>query len=285
MQTMAVIKKDMEFTRGLSSLIEVLKNIAVSQYRTLEHKLSTFDKLKKTVEGYFEFVDFSKVSHAFIKPTNKNQVVVAVTSDSGLLGGLNMQVISTAVAQLKNNPGQLVVIGGCGKMYAIESGMPYVAFPGIKDEDRLAQALQLRDYLHGGALKGEFGLLKVIYPHPVSFTMQRVEVVPFFPFALDNLIKQQKETTIKAEKDIIFESDINDVVEYLLYLWMGQRLYEIFGLSRLAEFAARFVHLEDSLRRLKEMEGKLKLKYFRVRHEIIDQSMRELFSARLLYSS
>lgn len=282
MQTMAVIKKDMEFTRGLSSLIEVLKNIAVSQYRSLEHKLSIFDKFMKTVDGYFEFVDFSKVSHPFIKPTNKFQVVVAVTSDSGLLGGLNMQVISTAVAQLKNNPGQLVVIGGCGKMYASESGVPYVAFPGIKDEDRLAQALQLRDYLHRRALKGEFGLLKVIYPHPVSFTMQRVEVVPFFPFAPAHLGQQQWQATTGAGKDIIFESDINDIVGYLLYLWMGQRLYGIFGLSRLAEFAARFVHLEDSLRRLKEMEGKLKLKYFRVRHEIIDQSMRELFSARLL---
>lgn len=282
MLTMAVIKKDMEFTRGLSSLIEVLKNIAVSQYRSLEHKLSIFDKFTKTVDGYFEFVDFSKVSHPFITPINKFQAVVAVTSDSGLLGGLNMQVISTAVAQLKNNPGQLIVVGACGKMYASESGVPYVAFPGIKDEDRLSQALQLRDYLYRRALEGKFGLLKVVYPHPVSFTLQRVEVVPFFPFAPSFVGKQPGQTTTEAIKDVIFESSISDIVEYLLYLWMGQRLCGIFGLSRLAEFAARFVHLEDSLRRLKEMEGKLKLKYFRVRHEIIDQSMRELFSARLL---
>jgi ATP synthase F1 gamma subunit len=285
MQTMSVIKKDLDFNRGLSSLIEVLKNIAVSQYRSLERKLKIFDKFMKTVEGYFEFVDFSKVAHPFISPINTFQVVVAVTSDSGLLGGLNMQVISTAVAQLGNNPGQLVVIGGCGKMYASEYGVPYVAFPGIKDEDRLAQALQLRDYLYQRALAGEFGLLKVVYPHPVSFTVQRVEVVPFFPFAPALVGQQQGKAVTEMVKSVILESDISDIVEYLLYLWMGQKLYEIFGLSRLAEFAARFVHLEDSLRRLKEMDGKLKLKYFRVRHEIIDQSMRELFSSRLIYSS
>jgi ATP synthase F1 gamma subunit len=278
---MAVIKKDMEFTRGLSSLIEVLKNIAVSQYRSLEHKINIFDKFMKTVESYFEFVDFSKAAHPFITPINKFQVVVAVTSDSGLLGGLNMQVITTAVAQLEKNPGQLVVIGGCGKMYASESGVPYVAFPGIRDEDRLSQALQLRDYLYTRALEGKFGLLKVVYPHPVSFTLQRVEVVPFLPFA-PALVGQHRQAITEVVEDVIFESSISDIVEYLLYLWMGQKLYGIFGLSRLAEFAARFVHLEDSLRRLKEMESKLKLKYFRVRHEIIDQSMRELFSARLL---
>ena len=286
MQTMAVIKKDMEFNRGLSSLIEVLKNIAVSQYRSLEHKFGGFDKFMQAIESYFEFIDFAQVRHPFLTPTNNNQVIVVVTSDSGLLGGLNMQVVSRALAELGSNPGQLVVVGDRGKMYARESGVPFVAYPGINDEDRLLQAFQLRDYLFREALRGKFGLLKVIYPHPVSFTVQRVEMVNFFPFLPEFLAaKQQDPAKAGVIANVIFESKISDIVEYLIYLWMGQRLYDIFGLSRLSEFAARYVHLEDSLRRLKEMDGKLKLQYFRVRHEIIDQSMRELFSARLLYNS
>ncbi|MFH0918335.1 MAG: FoF1 ATP synthase subunit gamma [Candidatus Omnitrophota bacterium] len=286
MQTMAVIKKDMDFNRGLSSLIEVLKNIAVSQYRSLEHKFGGFDKFMRAVESYFEFIDFSQVRHPFLTPTNTQQVIVVVTSDSGLLGGLNMQVVSRALAELANNPGQLVVIGERGKMYARESGLPYVAFPGVNDEERLAQAFQLRDYLFKNALGGKFGLLKVVYPHPVSFTVQRVESVTFFPFLPDFLtVQKQNSDKAKVAENVIFESKLGDIVEYLVYLWMGQKLYDIFGLSRLSEFAARYVHLEDSLRRLKEMDAKLKLQYFRIRHEIIDQSMRELFSARLLYNA
>jgi ATP synthase F1 gamma subunit len=286
MQTMAVIKKDMEFNSGLSSLIEVLKNIAVSQFRSLEHKFGGFDKFMQAVESYFEFIDFSQVQHPFLKPTNQAQVIVVVTSDGGLLGGLNMQVVSRALAELGNNPGQLVVVGERGKMYAQESGVPFTAFPGVNDEDRLPQAFQLRDYLFRNALRGKFGLLKVVYPHPVSFTVQKVEVVTFFPFLPEFLVaKQQGLDKLAVMQNVIFESKLSDIVEYLVYLWMGQRIYDIFGLSRLSEFAARYVHLEDSLRRLKEMDGKLKLQYFRVRHEIIDQSMRELFSARLLYNS
>ena len=286
MQTMAVIKKDMEFNHGLSSLIEVLKNIAVSQFRSLEHKFNAFDKLMRSIESYFEFIDFAQVRHPFLTPTNKNQVIVVVTSDSGLLGGLNMQVVSGALAELGNNPGELVVVGERGKMYARESGVPFVAYPGINDEERLPQAFQLRDYLFRNALRGKFGLLKVVYPHPVSFTVQRVETVTFFPFLPDFwAAKQQDPDTARVIQNVIFESKLGDIIEYLIYLWMGQRLYDIFGLSRLSEFAARYVHLEDSLRRLKEMDGKLKLQYFRVRHEIIDQSMRELFSARLLYNA
>ncbi|MDP3042445.1 MAG: FoF1 ATP synthase subunit gamma [Candidatus Omnitrophota bacterium] len=286
MQTMAVIKKDMDFNRGLSSLIEVLKNIAVSQYRSLEHKFGGFDKFMQAVESYFEFIDFAQVQHPFLTPTNKTQAIVMVTSDSGLLGGLNMQVASRALTEMENNPGQLVVVGERGKMYARESGLPFTAYPGINDEQRLLQAFQLRDYLFKNALGGKFGLLKVVYPHPVSFTLQRVESVTFFPFLPDFLSAKQKSTPkSRLMQNVIFESKLSDIVEYLVYLWMGQRLYDIFGLSRLSEFAARYVHLEDSLRRLKEMDKKLKLQYFRVRHEIIDQSMRELFSARLLYNA
>jgi ATP synthase F1 gamma subunit len=286
MQTMAVIKKDMEFNHGLSSLIEVLKNIAVSQYRSLEHKFGGFDKFMRAVESYFEFIDLSLVRHPFLAPTNKKQVIVVVTSDSGLLGGLNMQVVSRALAEMESNPGELVVVGERGKMYAKESGVSFVAYPGINDEDRLTQAFQLRDYLFRNALRGKFGLLKVVYPHPVSFTVQKVECVNFLPFSPEFLTAKPKNSDkLAIMQKVIFESKIGDIVEYLVYLWMGQRLFDIFGLSRLSEFAARYVHLEDSLRRLKEMDGKLKLQYFRVRHEIIDQSMRELFSARLLYNS
>jgi F0F1-type ATP synthase gamma subunit len=85
--------------------------------------------------------------------------------------------------------------------------------------------------------------------------------------------------------DIILESRIEDILEYLTYILMGQRLYEIFGLSRLAEFSARFVHLEESNQKLKEVDKKTRLEYFRVRHELIDRNMRELFAARLLYAS
>jgi len=284
MQTLAIIKKDLEFNRGLSSLIEVLKNIAVSQYRSLEQKLKSFDLFMNSVESYFEFVDFSISKHPFLSPVNKNILIVAVTSDSGFLGGLNMQVVSSAVAELEANPGQLVVVGERGKMYVRESGIQFAAFPGITDEGRLFQALQLRDYIYAQVREGKFGFLKVVYPHPESFTVQRIEVVPFLPF-LPLARTPQEQTAAQMVKDVIFESELDDIIEYLAYLWMGQKIYEIFGLSRLAEFAARYVHLEDSLRRLKEIDSKLKLQYFRVRHEIIDQNMRELFSARLLYNS
>ena len=281
MKTLATLKKDLEFNKGLSSLIEVLKAIAVSQYHILEQKLKTYERLLVGIENFFEFVDVPAVAHPFLNPKNKVQGVVAVTSDSGLLGSLNMQVINAALLELEKIPGKLIVIGERGKNYVRDTSVPFVSFPGIIDEERIVQALQMRDYLVAEALKGTFDYLKVVYPKPISFTVQRIEVVPFLPFV--PTLKPQAQGEFIPE--VSLESELPDILEYLVYLWMGQKLYEIFGYARMSEFASRFVHLEESAQKLKELDTKTRLEYFRVRHELVDRNMRELFAARLLFSS
>lgn len=283
MKTLSTLKKDLEFNRGLSSLIEALKNIAVAQYRILEQRLKFYERLPQAIEGFFDLIDINRVDHPFVTPGQKPLGVVAVTSDTGLLGGLNMQIINRALNELTKAPGTLMVIGERGKSYLKETKVPFVAFSGVRDEERFEQAMQLKDYLVQAVLKGSFGHLKVVYARPISFTVQHVEVAAFLPY----VPQAPGEQGVRPEflPQVIVESELADMVEYLVSVWIGQRLYEIFGLSRLAEFAARFVHLEESHQKLKEMDGKIRMEYFRVRHELIDRNMRELFAARIMYGS
>jgi len=274
MKNLASLKKDLEFNRSLSELIEVLKNIAVSQFRSLEQRVSSFDKFFFIVEDFFNSLIPLKPEHPFLKPHNHKQLLVAITSDSGLLGGLNMEVINSALRELESSSGRLIVVGERGKMYLKEKNVPFVFFEGIKEEKRYTQAMQLRDYLMK-EIKS-FGYLKIVYPHPVSFTVQKIVTLTLIPLA---------NVSAGVKGDFILESEIEDIFDYLVYVWLGRKIYEIFGFSRLAEFSARFVHLEASLQKLKEMNKKIQLQYFRIRHEIIDRNMRELFSARSLYAS
>jgi F0F1-type ATP synthase, gamma subunit len=157
--------------------------------------------------------------------------------------------------------------------------MVFANFPGVIDEQRLEQSLQLRDYLSSSVLKGQLGKISIVFPRALSFTSQRIEVVQVLPFIPD----ADKQPTNIGMSDIVFESELGHIVEYLVYLWLGQKIFEIFGMSRLAEQAARFMHLENCNERIKDLDKKLRFQYFRTRHEIIDQNMRELFAARLLH--
>jgi ATP synthase F1 gamma subunit len=282
MKTISTIKKDLEFNIGLSSLIEVLKNIAVSQYHALENRMKDYDTLLNAIKSFFELVDPRQAKHPFLIPRGPTQIVLAVTSDSGLLGGLNMQVINAALQELEKMPGRLVVVGDRGKAYARETKLPFVSFGGIKEEEQYSQVKQLRDYLVDSFLKESTGYLKVVFPRPISFIVQKAEVVNVLPF---HQAGEEGPSPQASMPDVILDSRPEDIIEYLVYLWMGQKLNQISVLSRLAEFAARFIHLEGSSQRLKDMDKTLRLQYFRVRHELIDRNMRELFATRLLYAN
>lgn len=287
MKTLISIKKDMEANAGLSLLIETLKTIAISQYYAAQKKriqLGIFTKFFRSVESFVEDINLDGINHFFTNPKGRAQAIVAITSDAGFLGGLNMKVVNAALQEAGKMhpsgtlPTTIIIVGERGEMYVRGTGFPAVSFPGIQDEEIYSQAGQLRDYIYQKALAGEFGTVKVVYPRTVSLGVQSIEMVSFLPFQPANV----KQADPDVRTDMILESRPEDIIEYLVYLWMGMKLYDIFELSRLAEFSARYFHLEESGEKLKEEDKKTKLQYFRIRHELADRAIRELVAGRFV---
>lgn len=279
MRLLSQIKKDLEFNNSLYNIIQVLKEISISQYRVLEKKIRSFDAIFQALENLFSMFNIDKCEHPLINPGTNKAGVVAITTDSGLLGGLNMQVMTWAMKEVEHSNGRLVIIGERGKIYAKEKNIPFVSFQGIDDETRHQQAMELRNYIVKEELNQRMGTLKVFYPFSNSLFSQHVKSLQLLPFSQE---------TVKVKRtldysDIIFESEIGDLVGYISYLLLGRKFYEIFGYSRLAELSARYMHLENSKTKIEQVDKQLKLQYFRQRHELIDRNMRELFTARLAF--
>lgn len=272
------VKKSIDFNKDFRSILEVLKLVAVSQYHILERRLKTFDQWGEAMEVFFDLIDLSRVRHPFLDPGGKPLAVVAVTSDAGLLGGMNLQVVTAAAELVQQENGRLVVLGERGQACAQDLRIPFAYFPGVVEAERHRQAAQLRNYLSSRILSGELGALKVVYPRALSLVLYRIDVETLLPFT------HVSAASAEYAKEQILESTPEEILEYLVYLLLGARFYEIFGWSCLAEQAARFAHLEESSQKILEMNKKLTLQYFRRRHETIDQNMRELFSARSLYA-
>ena len=229
------------------------------------------------------------VKHPFVDNANMPLGIVAVTSDRGLLGGLNHRVMMAALNCLKDPKNRLIVIGLQGQKIAQGYKIPCKNFTGIDDEHRYEWAVDIRDHIIDEVFKGHMGPVKVIYPFAISMKIQQVGELSLLPPTA-----WKKKEGVEAEEgniapktidtDLLLETDPADLVEYLTTIWLGQKIFDILQLSRLAEFAARTIHLEESSQKIKDIDRKLQLKYFRARHEVIDQQMRELFTARSLYA-
>ena len=274
------LKQEIQFNTRLGSLLDVLKSIAAQQFQILERSMRTNPVFLEALQGIVYTFDLDSVAHPFTQDRGSCGVI-AVTSNSGLLGGLNQQVVNVAMREYRKQPGELIIIGERGLSYVKEQGLAFHAFPGVEDDQRETLAAQIRSYALSQVLQQRLGSLTIVHPHALSFTHQQVEVKPVLPcqrWAQAASIPQGV-----RGGTIIMESALPDIIEYAVWLWLGVTLYEVFGLSRLAELAARAVHLEGSSQELQSRGQTLKRKYFRLRHEAIDANMRELFAARSLF--
>lgn len=282
MASLTQLKQELQFNGRLSGLLDALKAIASQQFQSLERRFRANEAFFDAIQTIAAIFNLERLEHSYTRSSGPVGVI-AITSDTGLLGGLNQQVVVAALQEYSQQPGELMVVGERGVAYVRERRLPCKAFASLQDEGRGVLSAQLRDYALERVRAGHLGALSIVYPRALSFTMQRVEMVRALPCT--EWLKSPGVTAGPATGPILMESSVARVLDYLVWVWLGYRLFEVLGMSRLAELAARAVHLEGSSQELQRRRNRLMLQYFRQRHEVIDRSMRELFAARSLYGS
>lgn len=282
MASIVRLKQEIQFNARLSNVLEALKAIAAQQFQTLERALQTNDQCGEALETIAGIFPLEQLSHPYTQPGGPGGVII-LTSDTGLLGGLNQQVVAAGLQAYRRAPGELIVVGERGAAYVRESGLACRTFPAASETERFQLAAEVREYALQRIRAGAFHGLTIAYPRALSFTVQRVEVVHALPCT--EWFRSNPAPRGTRSGSLMLESSVSDILEYVVWLWLGEKLVAMLGMSRLAELAARSVHLEGSSQELQRRARKLWLRYFRERHEVIDRNMRELFSARALFSA
>jgi ATP synthase F1 gamma subunit len=261
-------------------LLEIMKNIAISQFRSLHAKKSRFRRFSQLLNGFFQMVDIRQAPHNLINPRAEKRAVIAITSDEGFMGDLNFQVMDAAILKRRAGSDEIIIVGELGARYMKDMGRSFTVFNNAADaEARHAAAVALKDYIMKGVAEERFGRVSVYYPNPISFMIQRVDVVDLLP--LTAFFSPQVKVP-GYDQPVIIESPAEGIIEYLAEEFIEQKLMELLEDSKLSEFAARSAHLERSGQELGEKQKRLKARYFHAYHEVIDKNTRELFSSQII---
>ena len=285
------LRKELRFYSELVQLIETLKNIAAAQYHLMEKEKERFDRFMDAFAGFFRVADLLEVQDPLVKVVSDVLGVVVVTSDSGFMGGLNQGVIRKALHQAEAHGRDKVaftVIGDKGSAIFSDFDIPFKFFKGIAQDTVYEQSLAVKDHIVSEVLARRMGKVVVVYPKPVSFSAQTIEVINILPCgelfdknAESEVSRRLTGSGILAEaRKVIVESSFSDMVEYLAGVWVTSKLFEVCEDSKLAEYSARAMHLEGSVQKVEKERKKFQHKCFKASHEKIDKGMRESFSAR-----
>lgn len=279
MRSRVQLKEDMRWNADLTTVVEVMKQMTATTLHQIEKYQVRFEQFSRALKEFFYWMDAKEVHHPFFESRVPARLFLLITSDAGFLGRLNALVVQIGLMDFDPTRGDgLAVVGGRGVARIMEEGhAPEAVFPGISTAIAREEIAAVKKFVVDSVVDGQFGSVWVIYPHYHSVTRQTVERLELFPC---RAIPTAGPRPVAREAMFYVESPIDQTIAYLVELWAGERLYNLFWHSKLSELAARALHLEESFQELSRDKKKLAYLYFRLVHEETDRNIREIVAAR-----
>lgn len=243
-----------------------------NQFRAQQEPAGNFYTLLNS--AYSSLPQDVSTNDFFSPPAHLPGLFVFISSDEGFLGELNTLLVNRLL-DTKRKEDEIIVLGQQGINYLAEAKIDFTSFESPGDKLDTQKIGLLRDYLAKRYFKQEISWVNVIYSRFVNITVQQVEVEKLLPL-------ERRENVVLKGREILIEPDMKSVLEGWIKIWLDFRFYHIFWSSKLAEYAARIMHLEGSVQELGRVNRHLHMEYFKYLHGLSDKSVRELSAARLV---
>lgn len=276
------LKENLRFIGDIQDMVDVLKAATAAHFRTLQNRRAAAGPFRGALDGFFESLEPGPEMHPFLREhPARPKAIVMITSDEGFLGGLNALVIQAGLEQAAEAD-ELVVLGERGARYLSENqARVFTVLPGIGDDIAYERAASLRDFLLEKFFAKKIGAVLVAFARFLSLTSQRPEVVRFLPAIGVFAVRKDAKRPSAPSHEALMEPDAYHVIDGLVRAHLAQRFYDIFWESKLAECAARIMHLESSYEEIMSLAAKLNYEYFKHIHARSDKNIREIFASRL----
>ncbi len=287
----------------LKEVRERIKSISSTQQITSAMKMVSAAKLKKAQDSIVQLRPYAFRLNQMLKnilanlegDVNtklgverdvKNAVLVVVTSNRGLCGAFNANIIKVAEKSLKNDFKELYDNGNLSIMCIGKKGYDYFKkyYPKanfISDyvnafEDLSHDSISnISDILMKEFEKGKIDAAKVAFARFKNAAVQFAELEQFLPVPKVDVDEDDK---AKYKSNYIFEPDKNDLLETLVPNIMHTTFQRYLLDTNASEHGARMTAMENATENAKEMLGELKLEFNKARQEAITKELLEIIS-------
>jgi len=240
-------------------------------------------KLKEILENLSASLEGS--SSPFIEEREPNKVlIVTVSSNRGLAGAFNMNVIKAAnnliaekySEQFKNGNVSIISIGK--KTQDFYEKRKYNV---VGNNNELYAALtfenvtKITDAIMDGFVKGEYDRVEVIYNRFRNAAVQFITTEQLLPLVKEEEVKTDAKA---ANVDYILEPSKEEIVEQLIPKSIKIQLYKAVLDSHASEHGARMTSMDKATENAGELLKALKLSYNQARQAAITTELTEIVS-------
>ena len=227
--------------------------------------------------------------HPFLaKRDVKVRGIILITSDKGLCGALNSNVLKL-VTDIKT-PAKYAVIGRKGAQFIARTKRDLLADFPANDRTTFADIKVVAEFMVKQFLDGVVDTVEVIWPRFRNTLAQVPTIMPILPLSSvkdviadlhsDAGVVAAASPSVKSmDNQMLFEPDPAVVLDALLPLYVNREIYQHALDAKASEHSARMVAMKTAKDNATKLVGELSLEYNKARQAAITQEIREISDA------
>ena len=218
--------------------------------------------------------------HPFMQVNDtKAAGLIVVTTDKGLCGGMNTNVLRVVTAKLRELQGagvstEAVAIGNKGLGFLNRVGARVVSHvTGLGDTPHLDKLIGPVKVLLDAYAEGKINAVYLCYTRFINTMRQESVVEQLLPLSSETL-----QNTGRAAHgwDYIYEPDAQSVIDELLVRYVESLIYQAVAENMASEQSARMVAMKAATDNAGNVIGELKLIYNKTRQAAITKELSEI---------
>ena len=270
--------KSVENTKKITKAMEM---VAASKMRKAQERMRSarpYAEKVRQITGNLSRAN-PEYTHAFMQTNDaKTAGFVVVTTDKGLCGGLNTNVLRAVTAELKalqakGQDAQVVAIGNKGLGFMNRIGAKVVSsVTGLGDTPHLEKLIGPVKVLLDAYTEGRVNAVYVCYTKFINTMKQESVIEQLLPLNAGTL----QDNAGGRDWDYIYEPDAAAVIDELLLRYVEAQVYQAVAENMASEQSARMVAMKAATDNAGSVIGELKLVYNKTRQAAITKELSEI---------
>jgi F-type H+-transporting ATPase subunit gamma len=271
--------KSVENTKKITKAMEM---VAASKMRKAQDRMHAARPYSEKVRHIAANLSQAnpEYTHPFMaKPEGaKTAGIIVVTTDKGLCGGMNTNVLRLVTAKMRELEGQgikteAVAIGNKGAGFLNRIGAKIVSHvTQLGDTPHLEKLIGPIKVLLDAYMEGRLDAVYIVYTKFVNTMRQEARFEQLVPLSPDHL----KVDPSKHSWDYIYEPDAATVIDDLLVRYVEALIYQAVAENMASEQSARMVAMKAATDNAGNVIKELKLVYNKTRQAAITKELSEI---------
>jgi F-type H+-transporting ATPase subunit gamma len=274
------IRTQIKSIQNTQKITRAMEMVAASKMRKAQARMQASKPYAAKMRNVIAHLAHAhtEYKHPYLEDRDVKRVgYIVITSDRGLCGGLNTNLLKAAITSMRENDDKgikadVCVIGSKGASFMnrmganIKSSVSHLGdAPGISD--LIGTVKVMLDAFDNG----EIDRLYLVNNEFVNTMTQNPQVEQLLPIAVD-----EPEQEMKHHWDYIYEPEAKDVLEKLMMRYIESLVYQGIVENIASEQAARMVAMKSASDNAGDLIDDLQLVYNKARQAAITQEISEI---------